>query len=74
MKEMKESSEHLAYLCANDLFVKLMTLAAEAGKEHPPMVGVDTRPGTKNPRFIPLYRPPDVGSRSVAGSVADVAL
>ena len=30
-------------------FCEVMLAAVKAGREHPPMVGIDNRPGTRNP-------------------------
>ena len=46
----------------NQAFVEAMTKAIRAGLEHPPMVGVDTRPGTTRPLMI------EVGETFVAQS------
>jgi len=40
----------------NDKFCAAMKRAVAAGLESPPMIGIDTRPGTKAPRFIPIDR------------------
>jgi hypothetical protein len=39
----------------NDRFVAAMAAAIRAGLEHPPGVGIDRTPGTKNPSYL---RPP----------------
>ena len=33
-------------------FITAMAAAIRAGKEHPPRVGIDQTPGTRNPRYV----------------------
>ncbi len=36
----------------NERFVAAMAAAVRAGLERPPRVGIDQRPGTKNPSYV----------------------
>lgn len=67
--------ERVACFYANAKFIDRMVQAIREGTERPPMVGMDKRPCTRNPRFVP-HKPltDNLGTRSVAGSVVDKTL
>ncbi len=54
----------------DDNFIAAMTAAIVAGKERAP-IGIDRRPCTKNPRFIP-HGPPALRGGSPAAACADL--
>jgi hypothetical protein len=52
-------------------FCDAMAQAWRLGLEKPPMIGVDTRPGTRNPRHIP-QRQPQLPAQSVGGELIKI--
>lgn len=53
----------------DEAFCDAMDLACRQGLEHPPMIGIDTRPCTKSPMHVPLREPQHIPSQSIGGEL-----
>lgn len=51
------SHEGHGYIAVNQAFCDAMIRAIRAGLERPPMIGIDHRPGTRNPLSWGPHRP-----------------
>jgi hypothetical protein len=53
----------------DEAFYVAVLVAWRQGLENPPMIGVDTRPGTKNPKFVATGARPHLPSHSFGGEL-----
>ena len=47
-----EKCEHRTRIEQDEAFCRAMARTVAAGWEHPPMLGIDTRPGTSRPQIM----------------------
>jgi|SoiMetStandDraft_2_1073263.scaffolds.fasta_scaffold635837_1 hypothetical protein len=53
----------------DEAFYVAVLVAWRQGLENPPMIGVDTRPGTKNPKFVAIGARQHLHSQSFGGEL-----
>ncbi len=53
LAELSVSYAEAEWHYRDDLFCRALTAAIDLGLEHPPMIGIDKRPCTKKPVFVP---------------------
>jgi hypothetical protein len=53
----------------DEAFYVAVLVAWRQGLENPPMIGVDTRPGTKNPKFVATGARQHIPSQAVGGEL-----